>query len=55
MSKYRIIASLEGNRPEQFLKQVNEALKEGWKPQGGLQVISTPSFNIYFFQAMVKE
>ena len=36
-------------------EEVNKIIKEGWKPQGGLQIVRD-SYNIEkFYQAMVKE
>ena len=37
---------------------VNEEMKNGWKPQGGVSVTSTPgdtSPNFFYHQAMIKE
>ena len=35
--------------------KINKMIKDGWKPQGGLQIVRD-SYNIEkFYQAMVKE
>ena len=38
-------------------EQVNEAINEGWQPQGGIEgnfINHTPIYNGSFFQAMIK-
>ena len=36
---------------EKFIAMVNKAIKEGWKPQGGVVI----NQYLYFYQAMVRE
>lgn len=49
MTEYKIIQS---DDLFSFEKLVEEAMKDGWQPQGGVSVLS--SFKILYFQAMVK-
>lgn len=39
---------------ESLVEKVNELILEGWIPQGGMAVNVGHSYNIYFYQAMVK-
>jgi len=61
--KYRILVQKAGSffetdferAAEEMSNQVNEALREGWKVQGGLAVGRTKAAEIsYLMQAMVK-
>ena len=50
--KYKIV---EEQSKFSLEREVNKIIKEGWKPQGGLQIVRD-SYNIEkFYQAMVKE
>jgi len=45
-----------GSAAEHLADQVNQALAEGWRPQGGVAVGDTQNTKAPFlFQAMVKE
>ena len=54
--EYRII---EECSPEGMAEKVNEAIKEGWKPQGGVAIAYSwrgdCAYYKYFYQAMIKD
>jgi hypothetical protein len=53
--KYIVISQQERfNYPNLFEKQIEEKLKNGWKLQGGISVVSTMG-EIYYYQALIKE
>ena len=35
--------------------KINKMIKDGWKPQGGLQIVRDSYYIEKFYQAMVKE
>jgi hypothetical protein len=37
-----------------FTDEVNQLLKEGWRPQGGMSVIWDEAYT-YYYQAMVRD
>jgi hypothetical protein len=45
--EYKII---DDESPAGLAKKVNEAIKEGWKPQGGVGLSS-----VFLWQAMIRE
>lgn len=49
--KYDIIME---TTPHKLITSVNEKLKEGWKPQGGIALI-LHSTHEYYLQAIIKE
>ena len=50
--KYKIV---EEQSKFSLEREVNKIIKEGWKPQGGLQIVRDNYEHERFFQAMVKE
>jgi len=40
---------------EQFAARVNEAMRDGWAPQGGVSVSHDPSTGDRYFQAVVRD
>lgn len=40
--------------PDEMVKVVNNRMKDGWEPQGGVVVVNDPMFGHIAFQAMVK-
>ena len=40
---------------EKLINQVNQALKSGWRPLGGIAVTNEGLIFFYYYQAMVKE
>ncbi len=49
--EYRIISKKNENELE---REINEMLRKGWKPQGGLVVVDAPDSWIYW-QAVIRE
>lgn len=47
MMKYKVISN---NSPQEFEKLVNDALKDGWEPKGGVAVITVPHQDTGIFQ-----
>ncbi len=39
----------------QLTSDVNDLIKSGWNPQGGIAVTRDDSGNTWFYQAMIKE
>ena len=39
---------------EDLITKVNDSIKDGWKPQGGVSAVLTPS-GPQFYQAMIKD
>jgi len=52
--KYRVIVDSHFSR---FLDKVNEAIREGWRPQGGIAVMKNPKgeYDAWYHQALIKE
>ncbi|SVE49759.1 uncharacterized protein METZ01_LOCUS502613 [marine metagenome] len=50
--KYKIVEKQSGFSLE---REVNKMIKEGWKPQGGLQIVRDNYDIEKIYQAMVKE
>jgi hypothetical protein len=48
--EYKIV---EASNTDRLVYEVNLAIKDGWKPQGGVSTAKDESF-ISLFQAMVK-
>lgn len=40
--------------PDELVKEVNNRMKDGWEPQGGVVVVNDPMFGHIAFQAMIK-
>jgi hypothetical protein len=40
---------------EKLINQVNQALKSGWRPLGGIAVTNEGLIFFYYYQAMVRE
>lgn len=40
--------------PDELVKEVNNRMKDGWEPQGGVVVVSDHTFGYIAFQAMIK-
>lgn len=58
VKQYKVVS---GNPKDDFEKKVNESLKEGWQPLGGVSTVSViikieavESMGVGFSQAMVK-
>lgn len=49
--KYRVISE---SYPWELEKKVNEFIKEGWEPQGGIAIERYGEISAYYFQAMIK-
>jgi hypothetical protein len=49
--EYKIISAFA---PDELCFQVNQNIKDGWRPQGGISVDKT-AFGTFFRQAMIKE
>jgi len=53
--KYTIVMSKKAtNNKTEIIYEVNELIKKGWKPQGGINVFYT-AVGWIFHQAMIKE
>jgi hypothetical protein len=51
---YKVIIAICANNDEPLSDQVNRAIADGWRPQGGVSVMHHPSIGTIFSQAMVK-
>ncbi len=40
--------------PSRFIEEVNDLIKDGWRPQGGVAVMVNKNGEGYQFQAMVR-
>ena len=45
---------LQSEKPELLMKYVNKAIQQGYKPQGGVCMISRGWGNFLYLQAVVK-
>jgi len=46
---------IESDSSMDFIKQVNNALQYGWRPQGGVMVFLNRNEKQWYYQAVVKE
>lgn len=49
--KYKVVF---GGPGKEIINFVNDMIKDGWSPQGGISVIQDPVLGPIMFQAMVK-
>lgn len=40
--------------PDELVKEVNDRMKNGWEPQGGVSVVRDPVLGFIAFQAIKK-
>jgi len=50
-NRYRVI---QHHDVEQFMTEVNEAIADGWKPLGGVRVMSLKSYPLWYIQSLVQ-
>lgn len=50
--RYKIVV---GDGQYDLLNKVNDSIKNGWRPQGGVSYSSSGAFREIWTQAMVKE
>lgn len=53
--EYKIVRdTTKGIHSDQFEKMVNDLLKEGWMPHGGLTVVQSEKGDIFWTQALIR-
>ena len=45
---------LEAGSIEKLARQVNESIRDGWEPQGGISAASNQTMVWWYYQAMVR-